>query len=388
MKTNVFYACKYKLIGIDGILPILMELEKRFTNINIIIIFPDEFQYFEIKKNYHIWKGLEKINAKFFVTKKGNKIITAMSLFKIALKMIFRKNIIIKNSDILPKHSQFIRFIKKLSSTKEIYAVISNQTIESYHLFRLGHGLSSLNNNKPLKINKIDFDYCISSPIKSILNSIYGLVVEKKRFFKIGYARRLPEWTAFMQRESEKLDMYSDNYFVFYLTGISGNRLGLDEPEYSELLIEALTVLKKFNKDIQTVFKPHIITAMDEFVEILDKIDYKNYIIDYAHPMIMAQKAKFAFAYTYSSTLFDAYFAGKPVILYTKYDPRLFELLNGKSEGGDACDYFIHRDPEKLDHILRKAISGDLTVSRDSAFIDENFPETSKDFWDFWKIVI
>ena len=87
------------MIGIDGILPVLLELRKRFQNINIIIIFPDKFQHSEIKKNYHIWKGLKKIEAKFIVTKKGNKFITAFSLMKIAFRMIFRKNIIIKTID-------------------------------------------------------------------------------------------------------------------------------------------------------------------------------------------------------------------------------------------------------------------------------------------------
>jgi len=127
---------------------------------------------------------------------------------------------------------------------------------------------------------------------------------------------------------------------------------------------------------------------MDKFYDVLKKIDYKNYIVDYAHPMIMAQNARFVMAYTYSSVLFDAYFIGKPIVLYTQYDPKLYKLLGKKSEGGQACDYFIHRKPEKLDTVLNHLIHGEVKIKRDLSFIRKNFPETEELFWHSWKKII
>ena len=91
---------------------------------------------------------------------------------------------------------------------------------------------------------------------------------------------------------------------------------------------------------------------------------------------------------SYSNTLFDAYFLGKPVVLYTQYDPKLLKLLDGKSEGGEACDFFIHREPEKLDDVLKHLILGKVNVYHDASFIKENFPDTPHEFWDFWQKVL
>jgi len=50
MKTNIIYTCKYKLIGIDNIIPLLLELNARFAHLKFIVVFPDSFHYTEIKK--------------------------------------------------------------------------------------------------------------------------------------------------------------------------------------------------------------------------------------------------------------------------------------------------------------------------------------------------
>lgn len=384
MKTNIIYTCKYKLIGIDNIIPLLLELHARYAFLNFIIVFPDRFHYIEIKRNYLIWKALQSINAKSVVMQRDNVMTSGISLAKLALRMVFRKNVVIKNSEVLPRHESFMALIKKLSCTDEVFAMISNQTLEAYHLFELGYSLRPGKKTERKRLNEFYYDYYISSLDQANLLSIYRTKIESEKFMKIGYHRRLPSWTAFMENEIPALDRFGDPYFVFYLTGISGNRLGLDEPDYSVLLIEALEVLKKYNGNIKTVFKPHIITAMDEFHEILGRVGYDNYVIDYGHPMVLAQKAKFVFAYTYSSVLFDAYYMGKPVALYTQYDPRLYELLGRQSEGGTACDFFVHRDPQQMESVLDLLIRTEVTVERSPEFIRNNFPVTGEAFWSKW----
>ena len=206
--------------------------------------------------------------------------------------MAFRKNIVIKNSEMLPRHSQFMTIIKKISRTYEAFALISNQTLESYRLFEMGYSLRPAKGNSSKRRNSFEYDYYISSLDRSLLKSTYEVDVDTKKFMKIGYHRRLPSWTRFMGDGLSTLDNFGARYFVFYLTGISGNRLGLNEPDYSVLLMESLKVLKNYNDAIKTVFKPHIITAMDEFYDILDQVGYENYVVDYGHPMILAQKEK------------------------------------------------------------------------------------------------
>lgn len=388
MKTNIIYACKYKLIGIDNMVPIFLELASRFGNLNFFIIYPDRFHYTEIKKNYLIWKALNIIEAKSIIVNRSNKVFTVISLARIAFYMIFRKNIILKNSDILPRHSWFIKMIKRVSKTYEVFAYILNLTNEAYRLFEIGYNLQTREKKRNKKLNTFQYDLYISSIDRDTLKSVFDTDVESEKFLKMGYNRRLSCWTAFVERESHYLERFGEKYFVFYLTGISGNRLGLEEPDYSILLIESLKILNRYSDEIKTVFKPHIVTDMDRFKKILSDVGYKNYIIDYGHPMVLAYKAKFVFAYTYSTVLFDAYFLGKPVMLYTQYDPRLYEKLGKQSEGGRACDYFIHRDQEQLNRVVKHLVREHVTVERDSDFIVKNFPKTSPEFWKKWSEIV
>lgn len=230
------------------------------------------------------------------------------------------------------------------------------------------------------------YDYCISSPDRKTLKDILGIDAPKDKFIRMGYSRKLPQWTKFVEREALKLPY--KKYVFFALTGL-GRRLEINEPELIVNLTQVLWVLRKYNNDILTVFKPHITTEMDKFQAVLKKVAFRNYEIDYGHPMILAKKCHFALGYSFSSVFFDAFYLGKPVVSYVNYDPRLTKMLHGKSEGLTCCDHFINGDQEELDRVLKQLIFSDNTqIKRDPKFIEENFPDTSEDFWEFWEEIL
>jgi len=384
MSINIIYTCKNKLIGIDAVLPLLMEISHRFKNIIIIILFIDKHNYKKVKDNHHIWKQLNKLNAKISILYHKKKIRSILSLIRLVLRMVLKKNILIKNNDILYKHRLFINVIKKISNTTEIYANINGITVESHRLLKMQYAVDE-NIKKIDRRPKVNYDYYISSLSQDNLLDIYNIKVSNHKFKKIGYHRKLQQWNKFINEEAKR---YNFNYFVYYLSNFAKRYPHLDEPEQSELLEETLYMLKKYNNTIKTIFKPHIITDMDLFRKLLQKIHYKNYIIDYSHPMILAYNAKFIVTNNCSNVIYDAYYLGRPIILYTQYDQREFKLLGGKSELGDTCDFFIHRDPEKFISVISGILNGTIKVSHDENFIKENFPDTPKEFWDFLDLIM
>lgn len=344
MKTNIIYACKKKLIGIDATLPLLMELKARFARVNIIILFPDEYNLQEIQKNYHIWKALDEITPSRYCLKHKSRLKRYCTWLWVVFRMLFRKNIIIKQADSMPYHGRFISFIKKFSDTSEIYAHIAGWTIEFHRSVTIAARLriaKRRNTTEDIVLLKPhNYDYFISSLDRAHLADIYKTEIEQHKFIQIGYHRKLPQWFSFVERQVRLSELHDQNYFLYILSGIKGNRWGLDEPDYEELLEETLSVLKKYNASIKTVFKPHIFTDLEDLRILLDKLQYSNYTIDYGHPMVLAANAQFVMNYFFSTTLFDAYYLNTPVVSYSQVDPEYFELIGRKSEGGTACDFF------------------------------------------------
>lgn len=384
MKVNLIYACKKKLIGIDSMLPLLMELKERYSFINVLVFFRDEKNYSSIKKNYHIWKALGDIKAQAYVSVYKSRLKTCLAWLGIIGKMLLKKNIILKQSDTIPRHAQFIKFIKKVSSTIEIDAsYITDSSVEYHKLIQFYNNATNPDIIKTIKMDNahLTYDYVISQLDRDLLKKYYFVDVEESRFCKAGYLKRLAQWSAYVEREAEMLPYANEKYFVYFLSGISGSTAFCQKD-----FLESLAVLKKYTPHIKTIFKPAFITNMDVFIALLNQSGYSNYLIDYAHPSIVSCKAVFAMSYAWTSALFNAYVINKPVLVYTRMeDPKELEVLDYRTFGGQACDYAIFGDPERLDKILHQLVHEAVATKRDPLFMIDNFQEVPQAFWRFWE---
>jgi hypothetical protein len=81
--------------------------------------------------------------------------------------------------------------------------------------------------------------------------------------------------------------------------------------------------------------------------------------------------------------MYDAYYLGIPTAEYYRYDPEIFAKIGGQSVGGTCCDFFVHRDPKRLEEAADKLINGKVEVKRDAKFIEENFPDSPPEFYEF-----
>ena len=199
----------------------------------------------------------------------------------------------------------------------------------------------------------------------------------------------MPQWQKYMKEAIKRNRIINDGaYFLYILTSQGRRNECFEEPEVIELLQESLNILKKYNNRIKTIFKPHAITDIGKVEELLNKVNYSNYVVDYSHPFILSSKAKFVFGNFYSTTMFDAYYLGKPIVEYTQYDPEFFIKAGKQSEGSSCCDFFIQRDQKKLDEVLDGLINGDISVTRDPVFIENNFSNTPEEFYKFWRKLI
>ena len=193
----------------------------------------------------------------------------------------------------------------------------------------------------------------------------------------VGYVYKLPEW----KKYARTLKRIEGDYFLYILYTLESRRSNFNEPDLIEVMEESLDSLKKHN--IKTVFKPHSITNMGKLKDLLNRVNYKNYLIDYSHPYALCLNARFVFANYFSGVMMLAYYLGKPTVEYSQYDPELLKRLGG-SVGGEFCDFFINRDKKELERVLDKVMNNGF-VTRDLHFIHNTFKDTPKEFYDFWR---
>jgi len=355
---NVIYVAKRRLGGIDNILPVLMELKTRFKP-NIIIAFPDRKHMEEVKRYHHIWEALESIGAEFYVMRDMNVI---RFLFRIAC----RRNVFVKNSDILPYHKLFMRIVKNISVTTEVKVFITPQSVEAYTAKAI--------------FDKKERSYW-EWVLKPLPRGLCFMSTEPGTdAIPLGYVRRLPEWEKFVESH---LPYRDDKYCVLLISALEGERFG--DPFHSiDLLVDILLALRSL--DIHVVIKPHVITDMQKLRNVLATMDLRNYSIDYGHPHIVCQQAYFVISYTYSHTQFDTFYSGVPVVLYSKYPEGLVEEMGG-CEGGTSCDYLV-QDIESLNYALDRLTKTLHRPQRNPIFIDENYPVTPQSTWDCWQILL
>ncbi len=543
MNTNIIFASGNKLIGIDAVIPLFMELRKRFDNIELIILFFDKNHYESIRQNYHIWKALGILKTRNIFIRHKAKTASYVKLIRLVKIMAFKKNIILKRNDVIPGHSRFLRIIGKISSVKEFYVNLQGETdalyryhtlltairdherrhrqkernmtfaeyvrwVESalpdirydiksivgwignikkrfkpvnivafvgddaryrqlkadrhlwpalkkvdcrFHVCRsknrivavfsliltimkmaLGESIlimdqgvsdrqvrcilslgtrtaalkihASLNGDKLkggllTQLNRkmmsreivredtiaLHYDYFLSAMDRRRILKIHHADVDERVFIRMGYNRRLPEWRRFAVKASEDFKRLHGDYFLYLLSNLHVSRTNyLHEPDQHELLEESLQVLRRYSSKIKTVFKPKTNTDMCLLETLLKNARYENFIIDYGHPAILADGAKFMMCNGESTVISDAYYLDTPVLMYTEYDPRFYESAGKQCAMGRECDFFVKRNPAQLDQVLAGLIVEEPKIVRDEEYRHKNFPATEGAVWRFW----
>jgi len=386
MQKNIVYLCKNKLAGIDGLLPVLLEAKMCYPDTKVIIAFRNEKHMNAVKKNYNIWEALKALDSQLYAIRGRNKFITLLRLARFILTLSRKDNIIFKDVDALPLHNFAMKLLRVVSKIKEVKVYL---TVQSYELLKNVNILSSISRRRKGAVYEASFfkgryDYFLTALDSDQFKFALNIDAPKDKMVKVGFTRKLPAWSKFSTEAVRRNKVINDgDYFLYILTNTYKRRSCLEEPEMIKLVEESLSVLKKYNNRCKTVFKPHVTTDIKRVEGALDKIGYKNYVIDYGHPFILSSKAKFILGNAYSCTMFDAYFQGVPVIEYCQYDPEFFAEIGRTSYGGRFCDFCIYRNKKQLEGAVEGILDDKITVKRNPNLMKEGFPDTRQEFYNF-----
>ena len=200
----------------------------------------------------------------------------------------------------------------------------------------------------------------------------------------MGFPRNFPQWKKFLKMTVAKNRIVHGAPYYLYIMGTFGKRLPhIFEPDGAELFEESLKILKKYDREIKSIFKPHALTDLPRLEYMIKKSGIRNYEVDQGHVMVLTAGAKFVISNAYSTAMFDAFYLRKPVIQYSDSDPTLLKLFGNGSIAGRCCDFFINRDVKKLEDTLNKLIYNKIELDRDTEFMKETFREINLSFYKF-----
>ena len=358
---------KNKLISIDTILPILIELKKDHGYYSDVVVF-DKLAHKAINENIVIKDGIEYVGREIFITngiqnKFFRRIYLIKNLFLIFIKSVFGANLL--HFGALDQHPLKIFGIL---FKKNVYRFPGSGYNFQYPKYSKYHG------NKPKNFKKVG-DNCVmfggTSDFCDDTKFSYNFVPPRSRKVWVDYIRERSN----LYFNKLHGDIKLKNGFFVIATGplLPTVRLRkLVDPinDFQRLFMETLNVLTRYSDKIPILIKPHPLTD----IELLKKIIYKenNMFITYLHPSILSLYARVFIANQFSNILADAYTFGVDTIEYTNYNNNLLNITHGKSLEEQFVTYFINNDYSQLEMVVSNIVACEHKVSTYKGIFDNN----------------
>ena len=349
-----------KLISCDAILPVCLEIKKRFEDCEFVFYTNSNSQSKAIFENKTLSDAINALGKTIELgvfkrrpaSQLRRKIIIIVQLLQIFLSALLQKNV-------------FFHFKKLNYFPYNIFGKFwPNQT---YFFESNGWGappnLQEFEQNLPTRSRISEFK---NSRKIVAFSSYWQSKAESQKFlrgdvFKLPYARTLPSWREYISEQYEnnlsqlkrELNLSENAPVVLILLGYFGKMdLTQNEKTVENCFKQTLDAIFELNSKTRVILKPHVITDEKKLLSIINQ--YSNYKISITsyHPGLLSKLADVVICNVYSSAIPDAFFEGKPTIEYTVYDQDAYEYTGGKSVQPKFIKHFINGDRAELDQAL------------------------------------
>jgi hypothetical protein len=364
IKHNIVLV-KNKLITIDAILPLLIELKKYHNYSSDIIVF-DKDAHDGINNNVLIRDAIEYVGREVFITKGiKNKLYRRIYLIKGILLIIFKSSLGANLFhfgvlDIFPL--KILNFVFK----KNVYSFHGKGYSFQKQKYLIDSG------NKPKSVNKSgincisfdgNFDSCKEFKFK------FSYISPRKRKVWIDYVKE----RSCYYREKYHNGINFNNGCIVVATGpvIGQAKKFRDSFNDSErLFINTINVLTQYSNKIPILIKPHVFTDMKTLKKIIHNKD--NVFITYLHPTLLSMHARVFISNMFSNILADAHTFGVETIEYTNYNSELLKATQGKSIEEKFVTHFINDDYDRFKVVALEALSKEYEKPLFSGIVGNN----------------
>ena len=353
---GVIVFVKNKLISLDSIAPILLELKEN-NNISSTIVVFDKLTHDGIKANVVLRDLIKLIGREIYITrgirnKIFRKFVAIVSLIGIFLKFIYGYKVIHFGAlNVWPLNYLFC------FNRKNIFFAQQDSFRHTWSKFYYQLGILKKKSTPAIGNNIIAFN--------DMMEELDQYSKSKDIFF-FGETRTRKIWLDYCNQNTYYyLNKYhadvdfSKGCAVFILSTFEDMKSINTAHNMLNLFYETIKALSLMN--IPVLLKPHVFTDLGIVKKAIK--DNKNMHITYLHPTILALNSTFFVANAYSTTFADAHSLGLPTIEYTDYSKEMLEATSGKSLGHEYVDYFINNNQSELEKKIEDILLGNKTIS-------------------------
>ena len=339
---------KNKLITIDTVIPILIEMKDKYNITSEIVVF-DNLAHEAINNNIVLKDAIKYVGNELFITKgEKNKILRRLNVF-ISLSRLFVNFICgakILHFGLLS--SWPFAFFAHLFS-KRVYQLQPVSYDFRYSVIMRRNGKAFV---YPIGKNIVIFG-------KESGKHYYRSVLNKRKVFYFGETRTRPHWVKYIRDRG-------DYYFNLFHSNINFSNgsivyiLGaIDLYQHKkDLFYKTIHSLSLINHKIPILLKPHAYTEIETVQSAISK--YKNMYLTFLHPSVLSTRSVVFICNNFSNTLADAHSFGVTTIEYSnesasgKSDLSLFP--DNESIEPQFVDYYIDNDEVKFSQVLNKIL--------------------------------
>tara|TARA_R110002072_G_scaffold303018_1_gene491373 strand:+ start:20811 stop:22091 length:1281 start_codon:yes stop_codon:yes gene_type:complete len=322
-----------KLIAIDSILPVIMEIKEENKGIRIKFLFLRKESITSVKNNYIIWNAMRKIGDIDFLFYGGtgikqSKVKRVYSILRLLINLYD----LLKNKTLLFYRGELSAFPVWLLVNmvhRGGGAVVTFSAL-SYPISEALANHFWVRNKEPIVDQRgvhrrLQGDRHLVFHPKQIH---YESLFTSSSMVVCGSSRRFPMWTKylndifinepFIDINGSKIDLCGKkSVAVFY----PGNHSLADLKESDSCHRKFLSILSALSaqKELVVLLKPHVICDINELLEDIKQFPALDIHITNAHPQLLAKTVIAAFLPNGSAVMDDLYCEGVPIIESAEY---------------------------------------------------------------------
>ena len=366
MPKNIVVIVKNKLISIDTVIPILIELKEKYR-ISSIVVVSDEMAHKGINKNIVLRDAVNYVGYELYIENKSpykavKKLYKVRWFFILFFKLIMGTKVLhFGVFDTFP----FSIFGKIFG--KNLYFLQSDSFKHSYYKFDELLGKNSSIVTTPISKNIVAFNDGMRH--LDVLNN-------DQKVFMFGVTRTRRSWINYIKQRS-------DDYFFRYHSNVDLSKgcvvlilatfeavptMRIPSNSIKTLFKDTIGVLDNLRGNLPVLLKPHVFTDLKIVNKAIHDLD--DFHLTYLHPTVLAIKARVFICNIYSTVMADAHSLKVKTVEYSDYNIDVLRMSKGKSTGYEHVDEFINNDKVKFKKIIESILSNEIHT--DNQFIGEN----------------
>lgn len=365
MRTIV--ALKGKLVHIDNVTPLLLELVGHGILKNVLFVLPSKLAHETLTENPALDQCLSGLGKIVYLRsgKAGqHKMVRAARLLVNfwTLRSYFLGPVLSLEIEESPLFTLLTAFNRRVFRGKRVFMLLSNLPFQLQR--KVWRHINTAFDRK-FSVNIGKCDGVLSSHTRCNLEEMGTITTASNApWLEVGYVRGFPKWRSHLKETRQTVRCGAEDKVNIFFPLTVLHRVEPNGREYKifESVEAIIDVLGRFGDRIHTVFRYHPTTDKAHFLEILNRTGLKSFEISDDHPLRLIDASNMVITTSGSTLIADAWFLERPTIEYS----RSSATPERDSIYDSVTDFFILDDEDELYKVIDQLSSGEIRVKRDS----------------------